>query len=395
MLKIITAENLTLIYFLRVACGYLNCVQTGRTMKKLLLIAVLITVGQVHAKEFIAGGMRPFWMLSLRPQHGSQYQAVLSYLNASGAIKIKAVVTKTHHKDYATYQGQGSNGKPLSIMIAGRPCVTEGNRNTWSHLVIVNEFKGCGGNELINMDHNKQIDKQSGRQTTHEKAQQLNMRGYHLYKQGRYKQALSLFHRATQANNRYALAQYNLACTAAIMARRNQCFQDEKLSELLELDRILTALKQSIKFDAKRKNKSQTDPDLARVRKTYQYYRDILRYSPNNDDQLRQMLKNINWQQAAGFYPHHGKLANIKFDSSSFFATDNKGRKKTGHYSLDNGLITLTFTSSRQKITGRLLDNNGAFRGVLRFSGAAKANILPFDEYTSTFKTPNCAGNQG
>ncbi len=366
-------------------------------MKKLLLVALLITTfGQLFAKEFTAGGMEPPWSLSLNQQHGKQYRAVLSYPNETGIIKIKAIVTKTYHKDYVTYQGKSSNGKLFSVMTVEKPCVNEGKGDTLSHLVIVNAFEGCGGNVLINSDDNEQVDnnRNSG-QLTQEKAKQLNTQGFRLYKQGKYQKALLLFYRAIQADNHYALGHYNLACTAAIIARRKQCPEGEKLSELLDLDRILEALKQSIKLDSRRKTKSQTDPDLALVRQTYPYYRDILHYSPNNDRQLRQMLENIHWQQAAGFYPHHGKPARILFAGGSVTTINNKGLHRSGRYSLNNGLITLTFTSEkygRQQITGRLMDNDGSFRGVLRFSGAAKANVLPFDEYISAFTAPNCSG---
>ncbi len=372
-------------------------------MKKILLIALFFTTfGQSHAKEFTAGGMEPFWSLNLKQQHDNQYQAVLSYPNETGITTIEATVERFDHRDYTTYQGQGSNGKPFSIMTAEKPCVSEGKGDTLSHLVIVNGFEGCGGNVLINSDDNEQADnyRNSGqsthKKTAHEKAKQLNTLGFRLYKQGKYQQALPLFYRASKTDSRYALAQYNLACTAAMIARRNQCFQDEELSHLLALDSITAALKQSIMLDPKRKSKSQTDPDLAQVRQTYPYYRDILHYSPDNDRQLRQMLENINWSQAGGFYPHQGKPARILFDSDSVTTINNKGLQRTGRYSLNNGLITLTFTSEnygRQQITGRLLDNDGTFRGVLRFSGAAKANVLPFDEYTTDFTTPNCNEN--
>ncbi len=108
------------------------------------------------------------------------------------------------------------------------------------------------------------------------------------------------------------------------------------------------------------------------------------------------MLQNINWQQAAGFYPHHGKPARIEFGSRSVITTDNKGHKRSGHYRLNNGLISLTFSSENggsQQITGRLMDNDGTFRGVLHFSGALKAKVLPFDDYTTAFATPDCAEN--
>ncbi len=367
-------------------------------MKKLLLITLFIsTFGQLCAKEFTAGGMEPFWDLTLEHKNGYMYQAALSYPDETGITIIKATVERFDHRDYTTYRGQDSNGKPFSVMAVEKTCISEGKGDTLSHLVIVNGFEGCGGNVLIDSDDNEQLDKQrNSGQSAHEKAKQLNIQGFRLYKQGKYKQALPLFHRATQTDSRYALAQYNLACTAAIIARGNQCFQDEELSNLLTLGHIMAALKQSIKLDAKRKDKSQIDPDLAQVRQAYPYYHDILHYSPNNDHQLRQMLKKINWQQAAGFYPHQGKPARVIFGSHSVTAINNKGLRRSGRYSLNNGLITLTFASEKdgqQQITGRLIDNDGTFRGVLRFSGASKANILAFDDYTSVFTTPNCAEN--
>lgn len=226
-----------------------------------------------------------------------------------------------------------------------------------------------------------------------EQAKKLNARGLQLYQQGQYYQALPLFKQATQADKNHVSGQYNLARTASLVLKRFDCHQDEALLDIANPDTIFTALKQSIKLDPRRKAKSQTDPGLALLRRSYRYYRDILGYSSDNDRQLREMLENIDWTQAAGVYAHHGKPSQLYFRKNSHLVTviNNKGLKKLGRYHLDNGLITLTFYTKRygrQQITGRLLDSDGIFEGVLHFDGAATAHILPFDDYRFSFPTP-------
>ncbi len=375
-------------------------------MKKLLLTALLIaTFGQLYAEVFTAGGMEPFWDLTLKHKNDHLYQAVLSYPNETGIMEIKAVVTKTHHKDYVTYQGQGSNGKPLSIMTVERPCVSEGKGDTLSHLVIVNAFEGCGGKVLINSDDNEQTDNNqtngqvAHKKTAREKAKQLNTQGFRLYKQGKYYQALPLFHRATKTDNRYALGQYNFACTAAIVLDRFDCHQDDSLLELAKPDKIFTALKKSIMLDPKRLARSKTDPDLALIRKSYRYYRDILGYSPKNDGQFKEILTNAVWEQSIGFYAHHGKPIRLIFrKGSNNEVMLRQSRPKNGHddawedvyktgkYRVHNGTVTLIFNSDKhgaQHITGRI--NN---EGDLHFAGASDSGILPLDDYRFRFPTP-------
>lgn len=376
-------------------------------MKKITKTTLLVTCllglsGQVFGKDFTASGSEPFWSVTLKPLNGDNYRAVFSYPGETDVVNVRATVSKSIHKHYDNYQGQSDNGKPFSLMAIKKSCTDDGKGDTWSHVVTVSAiggtFDGCGGvvtQDSEDWSDNNQSNAQPPVNPAREQAKKLNTQGFHLYQQGKYYQALPLFKKATQADKSYVLGQYNLACTAAIVLKNFDCHQDESLLDIANPNTILTALKQSIRLDPKRKAKSQTAPDLALVRKSYRYYRDILGYSPNNDRQLREMLENIEWTQAAGFYAHQGKMARLYFDKDSVTEIDNKGREKSGKYRLNHGEITLTFHSKkygRQQISGRLVDNDGVFDGVLHFDGAAAAHVLTFDDYTFTFPTP-CEAN--
>ncbi len=372
-------------------------------MKKLLLRSAffLASISHAYAADFTAGGMEPFWSLSLTQYLGDDYEAELSYPNETGVTEIKATVIKHYHKGFITYKGKDSSGKPMSIMAIEKPCVTDGKGDTLSHVVTVNGFEGCGGKVIALVEDDSQEDntQQDNQQSSQQKlqhhsqplnparvkAKQLNTKGFHLYKQGKYKQALPLFQRARRTDTSYVLGHYNFACTASIIARKYRCLSSNTLQDLVTVDNAIQALKKSIQLDPKRKAKSQTDPDLAALRKTYRYYRDILHYSPHNDRQLRNFLRKLDWTQAFGFYPHHGTPANIKFASNTFSTANNSGRKQTGRYTVHGGLITLKLNGRTS--TGRLVED-ADLGAVLRFSGGG----LPFDEFSpqSEFELDNC-----
>lgn len=256
----------------------------------------------------------------------------------------------------------------------------------------------CLLGQVFAKDSNHESDKHSNQQATspvsqaHQQARKLNTKGFRLYRQGQYYQALPLFKKATQADKNYVFGQYNLACTASIVLTDFDCGHDDLL-EFVDFDLIITALKQAISLDPKRRAKSQTDPDLALVRKSFRYYHEILGYSIHNDQQLKAMLVGIDWQTEFRWY-HAEPIGQLMFSTDGQVTLKTaamiegeipRGSKpwtnsyRRGRYQVSNGTVTLIFNSDRygrQQITGQL-DN----QGVLRFDGAANAKILPADSY--------------
>ncbi len=236
----------------------------------------------------------------------------------------------------------------------------------------------------------------AGDKATREKAKQLNTQGFRLYKQGKYYQALPLFHRATQADSRYALAQYNFASTASRVLDDFDCKQQELdyLRKLSEPDNIFAALKKATTLDPNRLERSKTDPDLTLVRKSFRYYRDILGYSPKNDSQLKIMLQRIDWQSDEMRLYHTEPIVRLLFQENGKIqvkiATPIDGEipkgsppwrysYKNGNYDVKDGIVTLTFNSpskGKQKIIGKLNDD-----GILTFANTTDNDILPISRY--------------
>ncbi len=347
-----------------------------QNMRNLLIGTLVLTgISSACAATFDASGSEPFWSLSLEQQIGDQYQAVFSYAGETGIVEERETVFKKYHKGFTRYLGESRGGNELSIVTIKKNCVSDGKGDTLSHIVIVNEmFEGCGGDVLASEGESEQ--RQSVHKTELSEAKKLNSQGYNLYKQGKYRKALVLFNRARKSDRNYAVAHYNFACTASIISRKYQCLNSDKMQRLVTLDKVIEALNQSIRLDARRKAKSQTDPDLKALRNTYAYYRNVLHYSPNNNSQLRQILRRLDWTQAFGFYPHHGSPASIKFGSNTFTTTANNGSKKTGAYTLHHGLIKLTLGA--KTATGRLV-NEPDLGVILKFTG----EFLPFNEFSA------------
>ncbi len=330
-------------------------------MKKLLLNTLLL-VGftSAYAEDFTAGGFEPSWSLTIKHKTGNTYQATLS----RELTEVKAVVTRIDRKGYTLFKGQGSDGRPLTIKAIEKSCVNDGKGDISSYTVDVKDrFEGCG-------------DFENPQQSAWAQAKALNAKGYRHYKRGHYKQALLLFQHAREADWNYVLGHYNFACTAAIMMRNNKCITDGDLVDLADVDTVFAALKQSIKLDPKRKAKMQTDPDLSQLRKTYEYYRRVLGYSPNNNRQLKEMLQKLEWTQAHGFYPHHGKPATIRFRGNQVIVTDNRGNQQKGTYTVSNGSIRVTVKGKR--LTGKLIADADLGWTLLQFKGKG----LPFNDFT-------------
>ncbi len=373
-------------------------------MKK-LLVSTLMLAGVAHAETFEAGGTEPGWSLTLTKLHGYQYKAVLSSAMKDDNIStiVRATVTRNPHRYFSTYSGRGSDGRPFSIIAIEQNCVGDGKGDTFSHVVVVNDhYEGCGGKVLIDSDAGEQGHADHNNQhnpvnSARAKAKKLNAQGYHWYKQGRYTKALPLFNRARAADSSYAVAHYNFACTASILSRKYQCLTSNQMQNMVTLNKTVKALKQAIRLEPKRKAKSQTDPDLKALRKTYAYYRDVLHYSHRNNTQFQRILRGLDWTQAGNFYAHHGKPVKLTFKgnhvvtvrwnerSSDSSETRDKTRYKNGTYRVHGGKVTITYKG--QTTTGRFVVDPD-FGAMLKFSG----NVLPYDDFSANanFGVDNC-----
>ncbi len=283
-------------------------------MKQLLLTLLLAgAVVNTYAK-FEASGMEPFWDIQLTQLKGNQYQANFSY----DGHKVKTILRKSKHNGYNLYSGKykspvpywrKDNNRSFTVKTIKKSCIAEGSGNTWSHMVTVNGFRGCGGKLLIDLD-----EQEYQAHVNKSKARWLNTKGFRLYKKGQYYRALPLFYQSMQADTRYALSYYNYACTASLIAGGAdiQHYSDD-VSELVDLEKIISALETSVSIDPKRKEKSKTDPDLALIRHSSLYYRDVLGYDNYNNAEFKKILTHSVWEQMFGFYTHHGKPVRLFF----------------------------------------------------------------------------------
>ncbi len=231
-------------------------------------------------------------------------------------------------------------------------------------------------------------------------AKQLNTQGFRQYKQGNHVQALRLFRRAVKADENYALAQYNLACTTAIALDRclvgdfEETQDDDELWQFISYNNTFSALKKSIQLDPKRLQRSKTDPDLADIRKSYRYYHEILGYDNHNNQQLTTILQNVDWQSTGMRLYHTEPYARMIFlkngqvqiriahlidgevpkNSLPWYHTYQNGR-----YKIANGVVTLEIEG--QQIKGRIDDE-----GTLIFDD--KQEVLPTNRYR--FSRPEC-----
>ncbi len=371
-------------------------------MKNILLSALLITsTATVSAQTFTAGNYYEnpeFWELTLTPLDDGRYQAdVYSYYN-----EFKAIVKRQDNDNGSVYEGlEEFDKQPIVITAVETPCQANGKSGRWSHRVKGGQrwgegkfqFEVCGGDWLGDEEDDNS---RAVSQRAHEKAKELNTQGYRLYKKKNYADAIMQFYRATQADGNYALAHYNLASTLALefghCELEEQAAQEgyEIFLELSDSDVVFKELRKAIKLDPKRLQRSQIDPDFAEVRQSYRYYRDILGYRNDNEEQLRQMLQNIDWESVGV------RLLHVEPFSRLIFHPDGRVQiKKTheaennippwrytyqnGRYRLNDGVITLEFDG--QSVEGRLSEH-----GTLYFNNESK--LLPSNLYR--FARDNC-----
>jgi tetratricopeptide (TPR) repeat protein len=135
-------------------------------------------------------------------------------------------------------------------------------------------------------------------------AKDLNTRGYRLYKEGRYEEALDYFQRAIDADASYALAHYNYACTLGVL-------RDMGPEYVCRYDaykwRILDHLEESARLDPDRLERMKEDPDLTCVHDTFRYQL-LLGLDPTDPEDALLILQRVSWYSfnAGAFGPAGG-----------------------------------------------------------------------------------------
>lgn len=94
-------------------------------------------------------------------------------------------------------------------------------------------------------------------------AAKLNSRGFDLYKQQRYAEAIDAFRAAIEKDEKHALAHYNLAATLALMRTKGLVCEHDAYRSV-----ILQELQRAIQLDPRRRTRALEDADFQSVHDT-------------------------------------------------------------------------------------------------------------------------------
>ncbi len=125
--------------------------------------------------------------------------------------------------------------------------------------------------------------------TDHAAAVELNERGFTLYSEQQFADALPLFEAAVEADSSYVYGWYNYACTAAILIQRDP----ERREELAP--KAFNALERSVRLRSSYRDKMLSDPDLTALQDEYRFYR-IAGFDPSGMQDARYLLQNLRWK---------------------------------------------------------------------------------------------------
>lgn len=120
-------------------------------------------------------------------------------------------------------------------------------------------------------------------------AKDLNTNGYQAYKQKKYAEALDLFQRAVAADEKFALARFNLACTLGVLRTLKQvCEHDAHKSTIVE------HLRELVKLDPSWRAKITKDDDLRPVHDTFGY-QTLSGLDPRKTADVLLILQRVTW----------------------------------------------------------------------------------------------------
>lgn len=190
------------------------------------------------------------------------------------------------------------------------------------------------------------------------KSMSLNREGYDHYKKGEFVEAEHIFRSAVKEDPSNAKANYNLACTLAILYSKTSC----------EYSRYqpLEFLEKAVALDPERRTKMQSDPDLEPVRRLFRYQR-LLGLRIDRTGDVKKILLAITW-----YGPSHGatgpnfKLTfrpdgSVTFQDKVFTEESILRPDLPGTYKVDGPNITITLKQPRNGQT--------VFHGTLKEDG--------------------------
>jgi tetratricopeptide (TPR) repeat protein len=141
-----------------------------------------------------------------------------------------------------------------------------------------------------------------------ESAKDLNTQGFRLYKQKKYGEALELFRKAMQADDKLALAHYNYAATLGVLRKQGKvCDFDAYKSEILD------HLEKSIALDAGRKKRAVADADFEPVRDTVRYQKKVLGKDPAKPGDVKAILEAVTFYGPMGGLGIYGSVLGVDF----------------------------------------------------------------------------------
>ena len=210
-------------------------------------------------------------------------------------------------------------------------------------------------------------------------AKALNARGYELYKQKKYEEALELFQKSVEADETYGQAHYNIACTLCVLRKLKMiCEHDAYRGD------IICHLQLTLKYMPTKKAKMLADSDLTPVHDTFGWQM-LKGLSPDDPAHLAAILTNVRWYgPAPGVY---GPMSGIEFKADGSFRhwrlnidTDSPRKQySSGKYSVGKGKIKLIFDRKPEKTNGKR-----EFTGHLSRSG-----VLQIEELESFTDDPD------
>jgi tetratricopeptide (TPR) repeat protein len=208
-----------------------------------------------------------------------------------------------------------------------------------------------------------------------EAAIELNNRGFKLYKEGKYEEALDLFKKSFTSDNTYYLAHYNYACTIGILAKSDEEFGYDHYEEIYEHLQIVKKLNPAYI------QKIKTDPDLDIIRKDFRYLV-LIGLSPTKTDDVEEILTSLEWYIVGeGIYNCVGGAKFSKNKQLEFWFYDNKfftshdfnipQLKYKGAYQVEGNKITVHLEKRmlRRREWTDFLNNDTKYEEKMVFSG--------------------------
>lgn len=213
-----------------------------------------------------------------------------------------------------------------------------------------------------------------------ETARELNTRGFRLYKQHRYVEALELFKKATLVNPKYALGFYNAASTLGVLHKKSVCEYDAYKSTINKY------LKRSVQLDPRRGIRMRTDSDLDPVHDTFIYQR-LLGLGLDKSADVRKILRRVSWYGKANGAMGPGSRIYFKAKGKvilQLFSLGEQGllvKNEMARYKVSGRKITIyRKTKSGQKI---IMQGSLTWRGELLFDNKMPASLRYFSDDAS------------